>query len=211
MTISKCAICRNRKGKRFCPEQKAMICAPCCGKRIYNQAECPQDCMYWISSQNYRKQKGDNMTAQVETGEKLDWVVIAVMERSIYDRLQKDVYYEDRDILQGIERKINALENPEMAQEVLLNRSGVIESALDEVIKTLGHEDSNKFSHDRILHALRSYARIVRQLGTSRKGGHRYIDKIKERVAEIEKKLEKERSEGKDISGYPLISLPFGQ
>jgi hypothetical protein len=211
MTISKCIICKNRKGKRFCPEQNAMICAPCCGKRIYNKSGCHQDCIYLKSSQNYKRHKDNVKTSQEDLDINIDWPVIGLMERSIYDRLKKDIYYEDRDILQGIERKIKVLEQPDITHEVLLNRSGVIESALDDMIRMINIEESIKFSDERILRALRSYARLVRHLGSSRKGGRRYIDILKNRIEEIEEQLEKERSKGEEGPDHPLITLPFGQ
>ncbi len=211
MKITKCIICRNRKGKRFCPEQNAMICASCCGKTSHDKANCPQDCMYLKSSQDYKKQKENNVkTAQEFPDKNIDWQVILFMEKSIYNVLIKDIYYEDRDILQGIERKIKALEHPELPREVLLNRSGVIESALDDMIRMIHNEDSINFTDERMLRALRSYARLVRHLGTSRKDGHRYIDILKNRISEIEKQMEEEKSKREERPDHPLITLPFG-
>jgi hypothetical protein len=164
-----------------------------------------------MSSQQYKKHRDENRSTHQNTDSKIDWTIVGLMERCIFDRVKNDIFYEDRDILQGIERKINACEHPEITQEVLLNRSGVIESSLDELIKTLQIEDHVKFSNQYILHALQTYARLVRRLGTSRKGGQRYINSLKERVAESEEEMKKEKSEGEDVSGYPLITLPFGQ
>ena len=173
--------------------------------------DCPQDCMYWKSSQDYQKQKDTSgKSAKEYQDQGIDWPVIALMEKSIYDVLKKDIYYEDMDILQGVERKIKALEYPDITREVLLNRSGVIESVLDDMIRMIHIEDSINFSDERILRALRSYARLIRHLGTSRKDGHRYIDILKNRIAEIEKKMEQEKSKREEGPDHPLITLPFG-
>jgi hypothetical protein len=187
-----------------------MICAPCCGKRIYSKSDCPRDCVYLESSKDYKKHKDNIKNTQEDLDANIDWPVIKLMEKSIYDRLINDIYYEDRDILQGIERKIKILEHPDISHEVLLNRSGVIESALDDMIRMVHIEYSTIFSDERILHALRSYARMVRQLGSSRKGGHRYIDILKNRIEEIEERLKKERSKEEEGTDHPLITLPFG-
>ncbi|MGA1863506.1 MAG: hypothetical protein ACMUHX_00430 [bacterium] len=208
--MSKCVICRNRKGKRFCLEQNGMICAPCCGNRIYSKANCHQDCVYLKSSQDFKKQKDNDKGAQEDFEINIDWPVIRLMEKNIYDRLKNDIYYEDRDILLGIERKIKALEQPDIPREILLNRSGVIESVLDDMIRNIHMEEGVDFPDERILHALRSHARLVRHEGSSRKGGHRYIDILKNRIIEIEERIKKEKSKEEKGPDHPLITLPFG-
>jgi hypothetical protein len=42
----KCTICLQRKGKRLCPAENAMICAPCCGKHRVLQIDCLESCEY---------------------------------------------------------------------------------------------------------------------------------------------------------------------
>jgi len=188
-----------------------MICAPCCGNRIYNQSGCPQDCVYFQSSHNYKRQKGDLQDSTSDKDQNTESAIISLLERGIYERLKKDAFYEDQDIIQGIERKIAALEHPENTPEVLLNRSGVIESSLQEMIKRIQNEDQNRFPDERILRALRNYVRLVRRLGSIRKGGQRYVNSLKKRIAEIEKKSNQERSEGEKMTGDSLITLPFRQ
>jgi hypothetical protein len=211
MAGSKCAICRNRKGKRFCPEERSMICAPCCGNRIYNQSGCPQDCFYFKSSHNYQRGKGDIQDSTTDKDQNTESAIISLLERGIYERVKNDAYYEDQDIIQGIEREMDALEHPEKTPEVLLNRSGVIESSLKEMIKRIQSEDKARFPNERILRSLRSYARIVRRMGSSRKGGQRYVNSLKKRIADIEKKSNQEKSEGEKMTGDSLITLPFSQ
>jgi len=211
MPDAKCVMCGTRKGRRFCPDQRGMVCAPCCGKRMHGKSGCPQDCVYVVSSQHFRKQRGDARPSLVETDQKVDWTAIGFFEESVYDRLRKDNYYEDRDILKGIERKIDAVEHPETPQEVLLNRVGVIESALDQAKKGIEREEATPCSDERILRALHSYARMVRRLGTSRKEGHRYVDNLKERVAQFERERDNKSSKREDMPGHSLITLPFGK
>ena len=207
----KCPICRTKKGKRFCPIENSLVCPSCCGKRIHNRFKCPQDCAFLVSSREYRKNKTDIKAHPEDIQQQIDGTIVSLFERNIYDRLKKDRYYEDHDLLQGIERKIQALENPAASHEILLNRSGVIESALDEVIKRARIEDQVRFSNERILRDLRAYARLVRHLGSTRKGGRRYVQSLKERMAEKESEPAQERSNGQKMPGDSLISLPFSQ
>ncbi|MGA1843449.1 MAG: hypothetical protein ACMUIS_02675 [bacterium] len=211
MADAKCIICGTRKGRRFCLDLRGMVCAPCCGKRMHGQSGCPEECVYVIASRQYHEQKDDTRPALAEADQRVDWAVVAFFEESVYERLLKDSYYEDRDILQGIERKIDALEHRETPHEVLLNRVGVIESALDQAAKRIEREEGAPCSDERLLRALHSYARMVRRLGTSRKAGHRYIDNIKERVAQLEKKQDNGASKKEDMPGHSLITLPFGK
>ena len=188
-----------------------MICPSCCGKRIHHRFNCPQDCPFLVSSREYRKNKTDIKTHPADIHQQIDGTIVGLFERSIYERLKKDRYYEDHDVLQGIERKIHALENPAASHEILLNRPGVIESALDEMIKRARSEDNARFSNERILRELRTYARLVRHLGSTRKGGRRYVRSLHERMAEKESESDQEGSNGEKMPGDSLISLPFSQ
>ncbi|MBN2372840.1 hypothetical protein JXL19_03510 [bacterium] len=212
MAGDRCVICGKKRGKRFCREQKGLICSMCCAKMIYEQGGCPEDCVYWKSSRSYTEQKNIRVTATVpDSVQKTESELIAIMEMAIYDVLKKDVYYEDNDILRGTERKIEALKHPERGHDVLLNRIGVVESGLDEVIKRVKFEAVDRFSDSLIMDALRTYAIFIKKAGDVKSGGHKYIDELKERVSKFEEGLKKDRSKQKDASGYPLITLPFSQ
>jgi hypothetical protein len=39
-------LCRERKGKRQCPAQGALICSACCGSKRLVEIDCPRDCAY---------------------------------------------------------------------------------------------------------------------------------------------------------------------
>ena len=41
-----CPLCRERKGKRFCPAKAAHICSVCCGQKRLVEIDCPRDCAY---------------------------------------------------------------------------------------------------------------------------------------------------------------------
>ncbi len=42
----KCASCRQRKGRRFCPAKDAAICTQCCGEKRVLEIDCPESCEY---------------------------------------------------------------------------------------------------------------------------------------------------------------------
>jgi hypothetical protein len=41
-----CPLCRQRKGKRYCPAKGENICASCCGTKRRIEIDCPSDCAY---------------------------------------------------------------------------------------------------------------------------------------------------------------------
>ena len=41
-----CALCENRKEKRFCPAVHGRICPQCCGEQREVTLDCPSDCVY---------------------------------------------------------------------------------------------------------------------------------------------------------------------
>src|SRR5258708_8913499 len=43
---SSCAICEERKEKRFCPAVHGKICPQCCGEQREVTLDCPSDCPY---------------------------------------------------------------------------------------------------------------------------------------------------------------------
>ena len=44
----KCVLCNLRKGKRFCPAKRALICAQCCGEKRVVEIDCPESCQYLV-------------------------------------------------------------------------------------------------------------------------------------------------------------------
>ena len=50
----KCTVCRQRKGKRFCPAKNSQICTQCCGEKRVIEINCPADCVYLKSGQSYQ-------------------------------------------------------------------------------------------------------------------------------------------------------------
>jgi hypothetical protein len=55
-----CAICEERKEKRFCPAVHGRICPQCCGEQRERTLDCPSDCPYLLQA---RQQAREHATA----------------------------------------------------------------------------------------------------------------------------------------------------
>jgi len=53
-----CAICNERKEKRFCPAVHGKICAQCCGEQREVTLDCPNDCAYLRQAREHEKPCG---------------------------------------------------------------------------------------------------------------------------------------------------------
>ena len=59
-----CAICEERKEKRFCPAVHGKICPQCCGEQREVTLDCPSDCPYLLQArQQSRQQAREQATA----------------------------------------------------------------------------------------------------------------------------------------------------
>jgi hypothetical protein len=56
-----CAICEERKEKRFCPAVHGKICPQCCGEQREVTLDCPSDCPYLLQA---RQQARERTTTQ---------------------------------------------------------------------------------------------------------------------------------------------------
>jgi hypothetical protein len=50
-----CALCKERKEKRFCPAVHGKICAQCCGEQREVTLDCPSDCPYLQQAREHEK------------------------------------------------------------------------------------------------------------------------------------------------------------
>jgi hypothetical protein len=52
-----CAICEERKEKRFCPAVHGKICPQCCGEQRERTLDCPSECSYLLQSRQQARQQ----------------------------------------------------------------------------------------------------------------------------------------------------------
>jgi len=70
-----CAICNQRKEKRFCPAVHGRICAQCCGEQREVTLDCPSDCPYLQQAREHEKPRAageldrESLFPQIEIGE----------------------------------------------------------------------------------------------------------------------------------------------
>jgi hypothetical protein len=69
-----CAICNERREKRFCPAVHGKICAQCCGEQREVTLDCPSDCPYLRQAREHANAHHDRPTDEppAEKGENND-------------------------------------------------------------------------------------------------------------------------------------------
>lgn len=82
-----CAICNERKEKRFCPAIHGRICPQCCGEQREVTLDCPSDCTYLLRA---RRQAREHTTASPDAQNPLDrealFPDVEIAEQFLYDR-----------------------------------------------------------------------------------------------------------------------------
>jgi hypothetical protein len=82
-----CAICEERKEKRFCPAVHGKICPQCCGEQREVTLDCPSDCPYLLQA---RQQAREHAKArQEEPGERDREALfpeVEIPEQFLYER-----------------------------------------------------------------------------------------------------------------------------
>ena len=82
-----CAICEERKEKRFCPAMHGRICPQCCGEQREVTLDCPSDCPYLLQA---RQQAREHTTTQNERPDERDrealFPEIEIAEQFLYER-----------------------------------------------------------------------------------------------------------------------------
>jgi hypothetical protein len=82
-----CAICNERKEKRFCPAVHGKICPQCCGEQREVTLDCPSDCPYLLQS---RQQAREHSTSHVEQVQPIDrealFPDVEIAEPFLYER-----------------------------------------------------------------------------------------------------------------------------
>ena len=76
-----CAICEQRKEKRFCPAVHGRICAQCCGEQREVTLDCPSECPYLQQAREHEKPRE---TATMDRAAMFPDVEIA--EQFLYER-----------------------------------------------------------------------------------------------------------------------------
>jgi len=88
-----CAICEERKEKRFCPAVHGKICPQCCGEQRERTLDCPSDCPYLLQARQQARQQArehENAHSHDERPGERDrealFPAIEIAEQFLYER-----------------------------------------------------------------------------------------------------------------------------
>jgi hypothetical protein len=76
-----CAICENRKEKRFCPAVHGRICPQCCGEQREVTLDCPSECPYLRQAREHEKPRS---TDQIDPAAL--FLQVEVPDQFVYER-----------------------------------------------------------------------------------------------------------------------------
>ena len=70
-----CALCEERKEKRFCPAVHGKICPQCCGEQREVTLDCPSDCPYLLQSRQQSREHATARTLSITMSGRVLWIV----------------------------------------------------------------------------------------------------------------------------------------
>jgi len=110
--VSKCVVCRSRKGKRTCPLYDGVVCSSCCGQVRTETSDCPADCQYNFAGR-VRRGLSDSFSGVRERFVSIrgprfeDAAVLAnvfFIESVVYRFYQRSSYMTDEAVAESYER-----------------------------------------------------------------------------------------------------------
>ena len=123
-----CAICEERKEKRFCPAVHGKICPQCCGEQREVTLDCPSDCPYLLQARQQAREQAEAHSHSHNYGpgaaEREAWFrdleipEIEIAEQFLYERSARALL--DRDL-------IAALSSLAKSYQTLVNSSLIYE------------------------------------------------------------------------------------
>lgn len=180
MANTKCVICSQKKGKRYCPVLKGKICSSCCARQMAEEKMCLNSCTYRVHSLQYKRHKEESKYQQKLGNLNIDqdslFRFIAVLESKICQKVV-DPYYEDQHIVKAIERVIDQYKFGAVSKEILLNRIGIVESVIIEGISSFALE-SGGLSNEMILEYVFLYQRFLLHFLQEKSGSRAYIQNL---------------------------------
>ncbi len=63
--MTKCSLCSNKKGKRFCAPLDKVICPLCCAESRYGKIDCKPDCRYLEGAVFHKKREEEKRYSQL--------------------------------------------------------------------------------------------------------------------------------------------------
>jgi len=214
--MSKCVICEQRRGKRFCPLKNGMICSQCCGL-LQAEGNCPEDCPFFVESKTFASEKQEERENQLGERFKRDFSAddqeamrtvdsIATPLNDLFLAAAKeDGYLEDKDLVEALDDLIADLKGGrseiKSPDDVKLNRAGALVPQMKEKLESL---DADPPVPDYLVIPSLEILRGLVSLSTTEENPKAYIDELmKEREKEEEHPEEEEEEiaqAGKPVS-----------
>ncbi len=80
-----CAICEERREKRFCPAVHGKICPQCCGEQREVTIDCPSECPYLLQARQQAREQPGNQGRQTLFPE-VEIPEVEISEQFLYER-----------------------------------------------------------------------------------------------------------------------------
>jgi hypothetical protein len=81
-----CALCDERKEKRFCPAVHGKICPQCCGEQREVTLDCPSDCSYLLQSRLQSREHRREAVEQTAADREALLPEVEITEQFLYER-----------------------------------------------------------------------------------------------------------------------------
>ena len=120
--IGKCIVCGRRMGKRRCLGIQGAICSQCCGSERRKTIDCPSDCTYLNTGEEYFNLRNilrivkNSFNGDAEPDVFLDQQVVDIvspLEWHFVTNFYNDKAYSDDDIFKALAKLYHNLDNPE--------------------------------------------------------------------------------------------------
>jgi len=118
----KCIVCGQRKGKRSCPAENALICTQCCGEKRVLEIDCPESCVYLAegrahegSQERLRQIRGKSQSylAKYERVTLQFKEFLSYMEYNFGDERRASRDLKDRDVAEALDQVLKTLRTEE--------------------------------------------------------------------------------------------------
>jgi hypothetical protein len=81
-----CAICEERKEKRFCPAVHGKICPQCCGEQREVTLDCPSDCPYLLQARQQAREHATTHERPLAQDREAMFPDVTIPEQFLYER-----------------------------------------------------------------------------------------------------------------------------
>jgi hypothetical protein len=173
-----CAICEQRKEKRFCPAVHGRICTQCCGEQREVTLECPSDCVYLQQAREHEKPRRAQdldqsaLFLQVELGDQFLYErehLLAGLSYALTKSARADRTLTDTDLiaaLTAMAKTYETLANSGLHYETPITGVGqqAVAAEVQKMVKEYGEAEQKHFGHTRLRDAdvLRALVFLVR-------------------------------------------------